>query len=107
MSCGKDSPPYCEAQQKKVTDLLQQIKDYQEARTASGFSWLASQATLVTKYGVQGTPGALDIFKLNQQLESAQADLAECRLSHGLAELGTVGKLASMVTSSVYKFFSS
>ncbi len=106
MSCGKTSPPYCEEQQKRVTALLQQIKDYETAqRDQSGFGYLAIQATLLMKYGVTGTPGPLDILEVNTDLEGAQADLAQCRISHGLEEFGTVGKLAAKVTNSLYKYF--
>jgi hypothetical protein len=105
VTCGKDGQPYCENYEQAVKDLLQQIKDYKEAQTASGFNWLAMQAVLGVRYGVTGRPGPMAMFNLNQQLEGAQADLTACRLAHGLEGLGAVGKLAGQVGGALYKYF--
>jgi|1186.fasta_scaffold139820_2 hypothetical protein len=64
----------CEAEKKRVNDLLQQIKDLKELQASTGLSKLSLMAAWAWKYGTDDV-GPL---KLRSDLEDAQEALALC-----------------------------
>ncbi len=64
----------CEAEKKRVEDLLQQVKDLKELQASSGLSKGALMVAWAWKYGTAD----VGILQLKNDLEDAQEKLALC-----------------------------
>lgn len=86
----------CEAEKKRVEDLAQKIKDFQEVQANTGVSKLALQAAWAWKYGLSD----VGIVQLRSDLEAAEADYAACMLGEGAGSI--LGSWAKDAVKSLY-----